>query len=156
MRKVGRPKGMTVKIQLTPEERAEFQKSQKYGTHSAQELRRMRILLLSDEGNGKEEISRIEQVCEQTVYNCLRKYAQTKSVKDNPRSGRPEKLSGKVKAQIIATACSKAPKGRSRWTLRLLADEIIQLEILGSLSKNTIGRVLKKTNLNLGGKKAGV
>lgn len=115
----------------------------------------MRILLLFDEGVSKEEISRKEQVCEQTVYNTLRKYEQTKEVKDSPRSGRPEKLSGKVKAQIVATACSKAPKGRSRWTLRLLAEEIVQLEILDSLSKSTVGKVLKKTNLNHGDKEAG-
>lgn len=155
MRKVGRPKGMTVKIELTPEERVEFDKNQRTGKHSSWELKRMRILLLSDKGLSKKQISKKEKVCEQTVYNTLKKFEKTRTVKDQARSGRPEKLSGEVKAHIIAKCCSKAPKGRSRWTLRLLANEIVQLELLSSLSKNTVGRVLKKTNLSLGDKKAG-
>lgn len=156
MRKVGRPKGMMFDIKLTPEQREEFKVSQKRGRHSARELRRMRIVLLADEGLEKEEISKREEVCEQTVYNTLKKFAESNSVKDLLRSGRPEKLSGEVKAHIIATACTDAPKGRARWTLRLLAEQVVQLELIDSLSKNSVGRVLKKTTSNHGDKKAGV
>lgn len=82
----------------------------------------------------------------------IKRYLKTKDANlvDRPRSGRPEKVSGEVKAYIIATACTDAPEGRSRWTVRLLADHIIQLELLDSVSKDTIARILKKTNLNLG------
>lgn len=155
MRKVGRPKGMTFSIKLTPEQREEFEANQRRGNHSARVLRRMRIALLADEGMDNKTISERESVCEQTVYNTLRKLAQATSVQDNPRSGRPEKFSGEVKAHIVATACTDAPKGRSKWTLRLLAENIVQLEIVDSLSKSTVGRVLKKTTLNPGDKKAG-
>ena len=146
MKKVGRPKGMTFKIKLTPEQRQAFKESQRKGKHSARKLRRMRIVLLADEGEETEEISKREQVCSQTVYNTLKKFAESNSIEDYSRSGRPEKCSGEVKAHIIATACTDAPKGRARWTLRLLADHIVQLELIDSLSKNSVGRILKKTN----------
>lgn len=156
MKKVGRPKGMTFKIKLSPEQREEFQNIQKKGTHSARVSRRARIVLLADDGLDNTEISERENICEQTVYNTLKKFATSSSIKDEPRSGRPEKFSGKVKAHIVAKACSDAPKGRSRWTLRLLAKEIMQLELVDSISKDTIGKVLKKTSLSHGGKRAGV
>ena len=146
MRKVGRPKGMTFTIKLNPEQRELFESCQKRGTHSARVLSRMRMVLLADAGVEIEEISQRENVCKQTVYNTLKKFATTNEVQDSPRSGRPEKLSGEVKAHVIATACTDARKGRSRWTLRTLADEIVQLELVDSVSKDTIGRVLKKTN----------
>ena len=155
MGKAGRKKGMTIKISLTPEQRSEFENSQRRGKHSAWELKRMRILLLADDGLEKKEISELEEVCEHTVYNTIKRFAENGSVKDRARSGRPEKFSGKVKAHVIATACSEAPKGRAKWTLRLLAKEMMQLEIVDSISKSTVGKVLKKTNLNLGDKKVG-
>jgi|JI9StandDraft_1071089.scaffolds.fasta_scaffold120354_2 transposase len=155
MGKIGRKKGMTIKINLTPKQRSEFESSQRKGKHSAWELRRMRILLLANDGLEKEEISKLEEVCEHTVYNTLKRFAESGSVKDRARSGRPEKFSGNVKAHVVAKACSEAPKGRSKWTLRLLAQEIMQLEIVDSISKSSVGKVLKKTNLNPGDKKVG-
>ena len=146
MGKVGRPKGMTFRIKLTPEQRQAFKNSQKRGKHSARVLGRMRMVLLADEGLETEEISKREQVCEQTVYNALKKFATSNRVDDGPRSGRPEKLSGEVKAHIVATACTDAPKGRARWTLRLLAEQVVQLELIESISKDTVGKVLKKTS----------
>lgn len=146
MKKAGRPKGMTIKVKLTPEQRKLFEASQRRGNHSARVLRRMRTILLADEGVEPDEIAQRENVCKQTVYNTLKRFVATEGVKDCERSGRPEKLSGEVKAHIIAMACTNAPKGRSRWTLRLLADQVVQLELVDSVSKNTVGKVLKKTN----------
>lgn len=145
MAKVGRPQGMTFKVELTSEQREEFVVNQKRGRQSARVLSRMRMLLLADEGVDTKEIARRENVCHQTVYNTLKRFVTTSCVEDSPRSGRPEKTSGEVKALIVATACTDAPKGRSRWTLRLLADHAVQLEIIDSISKNTVGRILKKT-----------
>jgi transposase len=104
----------------------------------------MRTLLLADQGLEPEEIAHRENVCKQTVYNTLKRFVTTGDIKDKPRSGRPEKVPGEVKAHIIATTCTDAPKGHVRWTLRLLADQVVQLELLDSLSKNTVGRILKK------------
>ena len=146
MSKVGRPRGMTIKIELTSEQREMFKASQKRGKCSARELSRMRILLSAEDGMEADEIARKENVCKHTVYNTLKRFATSGSVKDSPRSGRPEKVLGEVKAHIVATACTDAPKGRSRWTLRLLADQVIQLDLLDSISKDTVAKILKKTN----------
>ena len=59
-------------------------------------------------------------------------------------------LDGDGEAHLVALACGQAPEGRSRWTLRLLAERMVQLEYVDEISKDTIGRVLKKTNLSLG------
>ena len=146
MKKAGRPRGMTIKIELTPEQREMFRENQKRGKHSARVLLRMRTLLLADEGVEPDEIARRENICKHTVYNTLKRFVTTGDVEDSPRSGRPEKLSGEAKAHIVATACTDAPKGRSRWTLRLLADQVVQLELADSISKDTVGKILKKTS----------
>ena len=146
MGKAGRPRGMTIKVELTSERREVLKTNQKRGKHSARALRRMRTLLLADEGVAPDEIAKRENVCEQTVYNTLKRFVTTGDVEDRPRSGRPEKLSGEVKAHIVATACTDAPKGRSRWILRLLAEQVVQLELVDSISKDTVGKILKKTN----------
>lgn len=146
MSKVGRPRGMTFKIELTPQQRQQFQADQKRGRESARVLRRMRILLLADQGVEPKEIASRENVCGQTVYNTLKRFATEGSIEDKPKSGRPEKVPGEVKAHIIAMACTDAPKGRARWTLRLLAAHVVQLELLDSLSKSTVANILKKTN----------
>ena len=136
------------RINLKPEEREAFLGNQKKGVHSARLLRRERILLLADDGCPLPKIASQAQVSLPTVYNVLKRYVQTGDVDltDRPRAGRPEKVSGKVKAHIIATACTDAPKGRSRWTLRLLADQVVQLELIDSISKDTVALILKKTN----------
>ena len=106
----------------------------------------MRTLLLADEGVEPEAIAKREKVTLRTIYNTFDRYLKTGFTEDRPRSGRPEKVSGTVKAHVVATACTEPPEGHGRWTLRLLADHVIQLEMLDSISKDTIGRILKKTN----------
>jgi transposase len=66
-------------------------------------------------------------------------------LKEKKRSGRPEKLQGKEKAHLIALACSNAPEGRALWTLRLLADQCVSLDLVESISHETIRTILKKT-----------
>lgn len=67
---------------------------------------------------------------------------------DKPRTGRPIVISGDERAKITALACSKAPEGHSNWTLRLLADKVIELGICQELSHTYVGEILKKTNYN--------
>ncbi len=146
MSNVGRPTGTTIKVKLTADERKTFQNNQKKGKNVARVLRRQRVLLLADEGMEPEAIAERENVTVQTVYNTFDRYLKTGFTEDRSRSGRPEKVSGKVKAYVVATACTEPPEGHGRWTLRLLADHVVQLEMLDSISKDTIGRILKKTN----------
>jgi len=68
---------------------------------------------------------------------------------DKPRSGRPIGISGEDRAKVTALACSKPPEGYARWSLRLLADRLVELEILDSISHNKVGEILKKMNFSL-------
>lgn len=74
---------------------------------------------------------------------------------DKPRSGRPIGLSGEDRAKVTALACSKPPEGYARWSLRLLADRLVELDILDGISHNKVGEILKKTNFSPTGKNNG-
>lgn len=119
---------------------------------------RCQILICLDESHGKqytqEQCSKSVGVCMATVYNVIKSYvgggidqvlSMGRSVNsDNAR----RKLDGRAEAKLIEIACGPAPKGHSRWTLRLL-EEKAKVELVVPVSKDTIGRALKKTNCDL-------
>jgi hypothetical protein len=76
-------------------------------------------------------------------------------LRERSRPGQRRKLTGKQEARLIAEACSPAPQGHQRWTLRLLADRAVKLELTDKLSHETVRQLLKKTNSNLGKSKNG-
>ena len=78
-----------------------------------------------------------------------------RALDDLPRPGQRRKLDGKQEAHLVAVACSAAPEGHTRWTLRLLADQVVKLELTDSISRETIRQVLKKTNSSRGGRRSG-
>jgi hypothetical protein len=83
-----------------------------------------------------------------TVFNVKRRYLSeglTAALHDKPRSGKPPSIDGVARAKITALACSAAPEGHARWTLRLLADRAVELGIVSAISHNTVKEVLKKT-----------
>jgi transposase len=93
------------------------------------------------------------KVGESTVHRTRQKCIELGMVlalKESPRQGRKRKLDGKTEAFLVATACSTPPKGRESWTMQLLADHLVELDLVESLSDETVRRTLKKTKLNLG------
>ena len=72
------------------------------------------------------------------------------SLSEKPHSGAPTKIDGKIQAKITMLALSEPPDGRSKWTLNLLADKLVEMEVVDSISNMTVQRVLKKMNLSLG------
>ena len=78
-----------------------------------------------------------------------------RALDDLPRPGQRRKLDGKQQAHLVAVACSAAPEGHTRWTLRLLADEAVKLELTDSISRETVRQVLKKTSSSRGGRRSG-
>ena len=89
------------------------------------------------------------QVTPQTVYNIKRRYLAggfEAALFDQPRSGRPVEISGIQRAKITALACSTPPEGRARWSLRLLADKVVELGYSEHLSHTQARKILKKTN----------
>ena len=136
-------------IQLTNEERRELNRLVESGRKLARKITRARILLLSDAGKKDREIAEALQVCRKTVQNVRKRFFNEKSlnsVEDKPRPGKPPKLDGITAENITALACSHPPEGYERWTLRLLANKAVELELVDSVSYEGIRNLLKKTN----------
>ena len=122
------------------------------GKEKTRKLTRCQILLLADEGKKDARIMEALGAARNTVRQVRHRYIREgldAALNEQPRSGAPMKFSGRQKAKITVIACSQPPEGRSRWTLRLIADEIVELEIADSISYKTVERILKKTNLSL-------
>jgi len=142
------------RVKLSKDERQHLQKIVESGKDKARKITRCRVLLLADKTKGKtdEEISDALGVCLTTIFNIRRRYHQgglERAIQEAPRSGQPPKFNGKSMAKITAIACSKPPEGHARWSLRLLADSVIELDIVESISYQTIRNILKKMNLSL-------
>ncbi|MGH7927758.1 MAG: helix-turn-helix domain-containing protein [Candidatus Binatia bacterium] len=118
------------------------------GIHSARKLRRARILLRLHEGIGPAQIAREVGVHVNTVYNVRKKASTTwpAALEEGHRSGRPPEIPAEARAQITALACSDAPKGHDRWTLRLLADKAVEFGFVEEISHQSVKRILKKTS----------
>ena len=147
-------------IKLTTQQRKELEQFSKTGVHSAKLIKRAEIILLLDTSeSGKattfEEIARRLEVSATTITNVKKDYLGAKNIaaflQRKKRATPPiePKITGETEARIIALACSEAPKGCARWTLRLLAEKSIELQIIDSLSFKSVHRLLKKHNLNL-------
>ncbi len=147
---------MAKNIHLKQNERNELEQLIKSGKQSARVLSRARVLLLLDRSQGKarkiSEVADAVMVTSGTVCQIKGRYFEEGlNLQDKSRPGRPiSKMTGEVEAHLIALACSEPPAGFDRWTLRLLADRLVSLEIVGSISHVAVGETLKKMNLSLG------
>lgn len=144
-------------IHLKDNERKELEQLIKSGTHSARVIARARTLLLLDRSEGKKrtikEVVEASMHSQGTVSNLKRRYFSeglAGALYEKPRPGAKPKIDGEVEAHLIAFVCSDPPEGRERWTLRLLADQLVSLELVDSISHVAVGNALKKTNLSLG------
>jgi len=146
-------------VTLTQEERQILQAMLSKGRAAARKLTHARILLKADAGEGgpawnDDVIGKGLEVGRATVERVRKQFVEEgfEAALDRrkPRRQYRRKLDGDGEAHLIALACSQAPEGRSRWTLRLLADRMVQLEQVDHLSHETVRQVLKKTNLSLG------
>ncbi len=151
-----RPKKYVVK--LTPEERSRLLNLLKKGKEKARKLTRARILLLSAEGKTDGFIAKALKVNPQTVRNLRKRFAEgglEAALEERPRPGAEPKLDGKGEAFLVALACSDPPEGREHWTMQLLADRLVELGVVDSISDETVRRVLKKTTSSPGRRNSG-
>jgi len=150
----------TNEIKLTAQQRKELEKFSKTGVHSAKLIKRAQIILLLDTSeNGKavtfDEISRRLDVSVTTITNVKKDFFAAGDVKaflQRKKRDTPPvepKITGEVEARIVALACSEVPAGCARWTVRLIADKSVELQIIDSLSYVSVQRLLKKHNLSL-------
>ena len=146
-------------VTLTQEEQRMLQAMLSKGKAAARKLMHARILLKANAGDGgpswhDDAIAEGLEVGRATVERVRREFVEegleAALERRKPRRQYQRKLDGDGEAHLIALACSQAPAGRSRWTLRLLADRMVQLEQVDHLSHETVREVLKKTSLSLG------
>ena len=138
-------------VALTPAQRQQLTDFVGRGQPPARAVTRARILLLADAGQPDRVITETLGVARQTVSTMRQRYAQTTYtdildiLQDAPRSGRPVKLDSRVDSQITLIACSDPPPGFSRWSLHMIADELIRLELVDTISHERVRQTLKKT-----------
>jgi transposase len=138
------------RVELTEYERSELGALLSGGKQEARKLKRAQILLAADAGVGDEEIAASIGVGGSTVYRTKRRFVEgnlERALSEEPRLGAERKLTSKEEALLVATACSKPPAGRARWTLELLADEMVKLTAHETLSRETVRRRLAENDL---------
>src|ERR1700704_6828133 len=137
-------------VELSEAERSELATLRSGGKHAARKLKRAQILLAADAGASDEGIARTVGVGGSTVYRTKRRFVLGNleaALSEEPRLGAARKLNGKEEALLVATACSKPPAGRARWTLELLAGEMVKLTEHAELSRETVRRRLAENDL---------
>jgi hypothetical protein len=145
-------------VKLSAEERERLEAMIGGGKRSAQLLTRARILLKADtseagDGWTDSQIAGALDTSLNTVFNVRQQLVEegfeaTLARKYNPKSARPRIFDGAAEAKLIALACSPAPDGFAHWSLRMLEEKVVELNIVEKASDNTIGRTLKKTRFN--------
>ena len=147
-------------VRLTEAERAELDALVRKGKASALTIARARILLKADQGDNGEaqtdaQVAEALSIAAKTVFNVRRRWVEDgmeaalrRKKQDCP--SRSRKLDGVAEAKLVATCCGPAPQGRARWTLRMLADKLVELEVVPSICHETVRSTLKKMQLSLG------
>ncbi len=147
------------RVKLTAEEHDYLKQLIRKGKMSARKISHAQILIHADEGRATgslkdADIAQAIHVSRLTVERVRKRFVEEGLESAlNPKvqaRRRAKKLDGKAEAFLVATACSSAPDGRSDWTLQLLADRLVECEIVDSISGETVRQTLKKTNLNRG------
>jgi len=138
------------RVELSQAEREQLTEMLSGGKHAARKLKRAQILLAADGGMSDAVIAASVGVGESTVYRTKRRFVAGNlelALSEEPRPGSGRKLSAKEEALLIATACSSPPEGRARWTLELLAGEMVKRTEHAELSRETVRRRLKENQL---------
>ena len=148
------------KVTLTQDERDYLMSITRSGTHAAKKVIHALILLNVDKGEystphqTNEEVSKILKIGMRTIDRVKKRFVEEgleAALKMAPTSRMYDKLvDGDMEAHLVALACGEAPKGYARWSLRLLADKMVELRYADQISYETVRRTLKKTNLSLG------
>lgn len=146
-----------VHVELNQDERNELEQLIRSGNAPARHQTRARILLLSDRSQGQQrtdqEVAEAVLCSPSTVFNTRHRYIAgglPRALNDKGWPGAKPKLTGEVEAKLTMLACSAPPAGQTRWTLRLLADQMIALGYIDEVSHVTVREWLKKTNSSLG------
>jgi transposase len=134
-------------INLSGEERERLLEMTRKGSLKARQFKRAMILLKADEGLSDPQIIAALNVSRPCVERIRKRFVADgieRALNEDPRPGQRRKLDGRAEATLIATACSEAPAGHKHWSLRLLAGKLVQLQVVDTVSYETVRRTLKK------------
>jgi transposase len=139
-------------VDLSAEERATLEHMLRSGKTGARKLTRARILLKAADGLSDDTIATALDVGTATVARTRQRFvaANLGALEEAPRPGARRKLTGKQEAHLIAVACTPAPEGQAHWTLRLLADKVVELGFAPAIARETVRQVRKKTSSSPG------
>lgn len=140
-------------VNLTIEEKEQLEELTNKGKNQARKLKPVQILLMSSAKYKDEEIASILSVSIATIERVRKRFVSLcleSTLNEKSRPGKVKKLGGTEEAFLVATACSNPPSGRQCWTMQLLANKLVELQIIDNISDETIRRTLKKTKLNRG------
>lgn len=146
-------------INLSGSEKQELRELINKGVASSRKITRARIILLANKEKSNREIAEILDIGASTVERTRKKYCEEglqKALEERPRPGGKKKLNGHQEAHVVAFACEKSPEGRARYTLRLIADKMVEMNIVDSISYETVRRTLKKIKSSPGSQSNGV
>jgi transposase len=135
-------------VNLEPAEREQLLALTRKGKIGARIMKRAQILLKVDEGWRDQDVISAFDTSRSTVERTRKRFVEgglDKALYEDPRPGQRLKLDGKAQAHLVALACSEAPGGREHWPLRLLADKLVALEVVESISHEAVRQALKKT-----------
>ncbi len=134
-------------VELTAEEREQLLALTRKGRTPARRLKRALVLLAADEGTTDVQIAAQVRVHTGTVERVRERFVTeglAAALAERPRPGKARKLDGRQEAHLVALACSEPPAGQARWTMQLLADRLVELKEVASISDETVRRVLKR------------
>jgi transposase len=149
-------------VHLTETEREQLEMYVNQGKKSTRSITRARILLLADEEYHDEDIMDTLGISRQTVYKVRKKYNEghyqhiLDLLPEKARPGQPLKVDSRVESHVAMLACSESPPGTARWTLKMIADRLVELQVVDAICLESVRKALKKTNSNLGSISGGV
>jgi transposase len=146
-------------VELTPEEREALEALTRRGSTSVRRLKRALVLLAADEGDKDVEIAAKARLHVTNVEKVRKRFVEEgldAALSERPRPGKARLLDGRQEPYLIALACSEPPTGRAAWTMQLLADRLVELKIVDSISDETVRRTLKRGRSNPGSASNGV
>jgi len=145
-------------VQLTPEERSELAALTSRGKASARRIKRALILLAAADGDSDEAIAASVRVHPTTAEAIRKRFVEeglAGALSEHPRPGKARLLDGRREAYLVALTCSTPPPGRTQWTMKLLADRLVELQMVESISDETVRRTLKRGTSSLGSVRSG-
>ena len=134
-------------VKLDQGEKSYLEELTTKGQNAARKIRRANILLLANEGHQDKEIAQALNAATTTVERIRKRFVEEgfeAALSERPRPGAQRKLDGHQEAYLVALACSDPPRGKKQWTMQLLADKLVESEVVGSISDETVRRTLKR------------